>query len=234
MAKNSPPLKGSFSGQMGKVNNAQNAGSALVVDLSFLAAILCLWGGRKTSCHFWERKVKEKMRSSYVEPDVFRLLLTALMPENRLALEVSLATGLRIGDVLSLKTKDLQRERFTIKEQKTGKSRRVYLPVVLRSACRTIAGRYFVFENRLTPNKPRTRQAVYKDLKRVARLYRLNGRKLAGQISPHTARKVYAVGEYHRTGSLEKVQHLLNHSSEAVTMLYALADELEDRSKGRK
>lgn len=186
------------------------------------------------SYHFVERRVKEKMRSSYVEPDVFRLLLTALMPENRLALEVSLATGLRIGDVLSLKTKDLQRERFTVKEQKTGKARRVYLPVRLRAACCTIAGRYFVFENRLTPTKPRTRQAVYKDLKRVAQLYRLNGRKLTGQISPHSARKVYAVGEYQRTGSMEKVRRLLNHSNEAVTMLYALADELEGRKKHQK
>ena len=73
------------------------------------------------------------MRTGYVEPDVFKLLLTALMPANRLALTVSMTTGLRIGDVLHLKTYDILRtSRPTITERKTGKHRRVYFPRALR------------------------------------------------------------------------------------------------------
>ena len=91
------------------------------------------------------------------------------------------------------------------------------------------AGRYYVFEGRTDPLKHRTRSAVYKDLKRVAKLYRLNGEKLRVNIAPHSARKIYAVEAYKASGDLEKVREKLNHSDSTVTMLYALADELTKR-----
>lgn len=172
-------------------------------------------------------------RSAYLPNDKFELLLTAMLPTNRLAIEVSLATGLRIGDVLNLRSTSLRQQRFTVKEQKTGKARRVYLPKELRAACLAQAGRFYVFEGRCDQLKPRTRQAVYKDLKRVSKLYRLDGKKLRSQISPHSARKIYAVNEFHRSGSLQKVQELLNHSNEAVTVLYAMADCLPDSTLSR-
>lgn len=172
----------------------------------------------------------ENVRTDYISPEVFRLLLTALMPPNRLALELSLATGLRISDCLALRTDVLRRtQRPTITERKTHKRRRVYVPTALREALLRQAGRYFVFEGRLDERRARTRAAVYKDLKRVARLYRLNGKLINLNIAPHSARKIYAVQDYHAHGSLERVQRLLNHSDEAVTMLYALADQLNAR-----
>lgn len=172
------------------------------------------------------------VRTGYVEPDTFRLLLTALMPANRLALEVSMVTGLRIADVLHLKTVDLVRTaRPTITERKTGKRRRVYFPRALRDALLQQAGRFYVFEGRYDERRPRTRQAVFKDLKRVAKLYRIDGEKIRANIAPHTARKIYAVQDYRAHGSLERVRRLLNHSSEAVTALYALADQLERKRR---
>ena len=75
---------------------------------------------------------------------------------------------------------------------------------------------------------------MYKDLRRVATLYRVDGKKLIEHISPHSARKVYAVEAYQKTRSLRKVQELLNHEDEAVTMLYALADVLTARNHGAK
>ena len=44
------------------------------------------------------------MRSEWVEDDTMRLILAAMMPANALAVECSLYTGLRIDDVLALKT----------------------------------------------------------------------------------------------------------------------------------
>lgn len=174
----------------------------------------------------------KNVRTGYVEPDIFRLLLTALMPANRLALEVSLITGLRIADVLHLKTADLVRTaRPTITERKTGKHRRVYFPRALRDALLRQAGRYYIFEGRFEETRPRTRQAVFKDLKRVARLYRIDGEKIRANIAPHTARKIYAVQDYRAHGSLERVRRLLNHGDEAVTALYALADQLERKRR---
>lgn len=165
------------------------------------------------------------MRADYLEPDALHLLLTALMPANRLAMETSMITGLRIGDVLALRTSQLC-QRMTITEAKTHKRRRVYIPSELLDALLRQVGRYYVFAGRLDERQHRSRQAVFKDLRRVAALYRIDGRRIAEHISPHTARKVYAVQAYKAKGSLAKVRALLQHSDEAVTYLYAMADAL--------
>lgn len=171
------------------------------------------------------------MRSDYAPRDSFEHILAALMPPNRLAIETSLATGLRIDDVLSLKTDALLRDRFTVKEHKTGKRRRVRLPQSLRDALFRQAGRFFVFEHRLDQRRHRTRQAVWKDLHRACELFRIKHLTL----SPHSARKIFAVSVYQNSASLKRVQMLLQHEDEAVTMLYAMADVLTARqTKGKK
>lgn len=185
-----------------------------LVEFTFLA----LWNG------------VDFIRADYIKGDNFAHILSALMPPNRLALIVSLTTGLRIDDVLSLKTEDVKKERFTIKEMKTGKRRRIRLQKSLRDRLLQQSGRIYVFEHRLDYKKHRTRQAVNKDLKRACELFRVKG----VHVSPHSARKIYAVEEYKRTCSLKKVQELLNHSDEAVTILYAMADELTAKEQKRQ
>lgn len=170
------------------------------------------------------------IRADYCDEAVLDTILVALMPPNRLAIITSLTTGLRIGDVLALRTEVLKKERFTIKEEKTGKSRRVRLGTELREQLFAQAGRFYVFEHRTDPMKHRTRQAVNKDLKRACDLFRVKG----VSISPHTARKIYSVQQYKRTGSIERVRELLNHSSEAVTQIYAMADEVTQRNSQRR
>ena len=58
---------------------------------------------------------------------------------------------------------------------------------------------------------------------------RIDGRKLSENVGPHSARKIFAVDLYHRTGDLEVVRKALNHSDQCVTLLYAMADELTTR-----
>jgi integrase len=171
----------------------------------------------------------KKLRADYIHAEEMEHILAALMPPNRLALRVSMATGLRIGDVLSMMRVRLS-PRMTVREEKTGKSRRVYIPAALLEEMQAHAGRYWVFEHRTDPRKHRTRQAVYKDLRRAASLFRL---PCALHLSPHSARKIYAVEQYHKDGNLKRVQQLLNHDSEAVTMLYAMADQLTARRLGK-
>lgn len=171
------------------------------------------------------------LRADYIQQDSFEHILSALMPENRLALIVSLTTGLRIDDVLSLRRKDIVKQRFTIHEMKTGKARKVSLSKELQADLLYICGRFYVFEHRFDVKKHRTRQAVYKDLKRACKLFRISE---CVNISPHSARKIYSVGVYKRTAKIETVKQLLNHSNEAITMLYAMADELtEKHSRGK-
>lgn len=159
-----------------------------------------------------------KVRSDYYFKHELVHILAVLMPENRLACEVSLATGLRIGDVLRLRTIQLK-NRFSVIEEKTGKRKSIYLNDSLLNRLLSIAGKIYVFEGRTDCRKHRTRQAVYKDIRRVRDLMRLKV-----NLSPHTMRKTYAVEMYHKYKTSKKVMELLNHSSEAVTMLYLLSE----------
>lgn len=156
------------------------------------------------------------------------MILAALTPENRLVMRVCLHTGLRVGDVLNLKTSQLA-PHFWITEQKTGKRRQVGLPEPLLSDLRKAAGKKWVFPGR-DGRKPRTRQAVWKDVKRAAAAFRL-----PQNVGVHSARKVYAVELMQKYGDIERVRHALNHSSESVTIIYALADmQLAAKNRKRK
>lgn len=168
-------------------------------------------------------------RSSYVEPTALGLVLAALQPPNRLVMELMLATGLRVGDALSLTTAQVRRQRFTVKEQKTGKTRRIYIPSDLQLRILGQAGRLYAFEGRTDWRQHRTRQAVWKDVTRVAAFFQRSGAVPKGTVSPHSARKVYAVDEYRRTGDLDAVRQKLNHDPAhmATTLLYVLSDKLD-------
>ena len=157
-------------------------------------------------------------------------VLRVLMPENRLAVRVSLHTGLRISDVLSLKPEQLKSQ-FWIIEQKTGKKKRVNLPGPLLDDLKRNAGKYWVFPGRNDPKKHRTRQAVWHDIKRAAAAFRL-----PQNVGTHSARKVYAVQLMDKYGDLERVRRALNHAKKypSTTKIYALADaELEKKYKRR-
>lgn len=152
-----------------------------------------------------------------------------LTPINRLVMELCIVTGLRVGDVLAIRTAKLGR-RMTIREAKTDKSRRVSIPPGLLQELERQAGAVWVFPGARDPvGRHRTRQAVWKDLKRAAKAARI-----PANVGPHSARKVYAVELYRRRG-LKAAQAALNHDDATVTLLYALADELRQRGPaGRK
>lgn len=164
------------------------------------------------------------MRSEWIPKGEMEHILAALKPENRLACEISLYTGLRINDVLSLTIEKVRKQRFTIREEKTGKTRTVRLSKELCDRAIACSGAHYVFEHRLNGRTHRTRQAVYKDLKRVVSAFGVKA-----QVSPHSLRKIYAVDEFQSHGDLARVKKLLNHSSEAVTILYAAANVLRKR-----
>lgn len=166
-------------------------------------------------------------RSDYCDSNFFLVVLGALTRENRLAVLVSMHTGLRISDVLALRTEDIKKQRFSVVEQKTGKRRKIRLSDRLLDDLLRISGKIYVFENRCDYRKHRTRQAVYKDLKRASNLLRVS---TTITISPHTARKIYAVEAYKMKPNMKHIKELLNHDSEAVTMIYAMADQLTERS----
>lgn len=156
------------------------------------------------------------------------MVLSALTDTNRLIMRTCLQTGLRLGDVLALKPDRLKRN-FWVTEQKTGKARQVGLPEPLLSDLRRAAGDQWAFPGR-DPRKHQTRHAVWKDVKRAAEAFRLKQ-----NVGPHSARKVYAVELLRKYGDIERVRRALNHSSDSVTLIYAMADQqLEAKYKRRR
>ena len=113
------------------------------------------------------------MRSRWVESDKMKLILALLTPPNQLAIELSLRYGMRIGDILNLRTEEVQRGAFSYREEKTGKRRRITLNSVIQRELLSQAGKLYVFEGRTDWRKHRTRQAVYKDIRRAAVALRL-------------------------------------------------------------
>lgn len=166
------------------------------------------------------------MRTEYMIEKEVEQVLGLLTYENRLVMRVLLHTGIRIGDALQLRPEQLK-PNFWITEQKTGKRRQIGLPEPLLEDLKASAGAVWVFPG-ADPRKHRTRQAVWKDVKRAAAACRLTA-----NAAPHSARKVYAVELLRKYGDIEKVRRALNHGGLEVTLIYAMADK-RLTGKGRR
>lgn len=161
------------------------------------------------------------MRSDYVKSSALRILINSMRLENGIAMRVALETGLRIGDILKLRPCDLNGCKLAYVAAKTGKKGVKTISKSLAGDLRRIQGREWIFEGR-TGSKTghRTRQSVYTDLKKCCKLL-----GVSGQISPHSARKSYAVDDFQKHG-LSHVKKELQHNNEGVTLMYALSDKL--------
>ena len=127
------------------------------------------------------------------------------------------STGLRLGDVLSMKLSQIHTSekgyRLKIKEKKTGKERDVPMPSELYA---------YLTEYALSNGRKRdetifnlTPRAVTKYIKKVVDYLGMEN------VSSHSWRKMYALNVYKKTGNdIVAVQQALLHSSLAVTQRY--------------
>ena len=173
------------------------------------------------------------------------LIIGLMYEENALAMQVAFETGLRISDVLSLRTKQIKQKTFTVTEQKTGKKRKIKLSDALKSSLTKISGEVWVFPHRTDKTKHRTRQAVWKDIKRVERiLYEQGylqstdtGRHSKNDKRPvlgtHSGRKTFARRYYDDTQDFDGLRQRLNHQRDEITVVY-LMSSLIDIKPGRK
>lgn len=163
------------------------------------------------------------MTTEYLYSKEVDHVLAALMPQNALIMRVSLHTGMRLSDVLELRPDQLKPCGWYT-EKKTGKRRRYGLPAGLLEEIKAQAGLEWAFPGRSPRGGHKTRQAVWKDVKRAQRAFRL-----PQNIGPHSMRKVYAVDLLQKYGNIERVRRALNHGSTSVTAIYAMADQLLER-----
>lgn len=163
------------------------------------------------------------MRSDYIKPENYNRLFVFMSYENVLAMRVSLETGLRIGDVLKVRSDELVGRTIHFTADKTGKAGKAVVSQDLANRLKRIAGNTYVFEARGNPEKHRSRQAVWKDVKKAAAILRVAGAISSENFSPHSARKTFAVTDAERYG-LNHTQKQLQHRDKSTTRAYAFSD----------
>ncbi len=167
------------------------------------------------------------MKSRFLDDREITALRRAAADE-WLPFEVALRTGLRIGDVLKIRTADLARDGVRYTAEKTGKRGFAALPPETLRALRKNARGGWCFPSPRKAGRHLTRQAAWQRMKRAAAAAGID----AQGVSPHAFRKSFAVERMH-AGGLQAVQAALQHDHAGVTEIYALADWLtgENASK---
>ena len=160
-----------------------------------------------------------KVKAEYLRADLYETIFHEMNDANADACRVALATGLRIGDVLSLKTCDINGDKIAFYAQKTRKNGEISANSATIALLRkhTIAHNPYCFPGTKIGTH-RTRQAVWADMRKACKLLGVDL-----HVSPHSCRKTYAVDLFHKQG-IEAVKEKLQHDNVSTTLLYAFAD----------
>jgi len=156
-------------------------------------------------------------------------------PRDYLLFTLGVNSALRVGDLLRLKVEDVTdgklkvREFLTLREQKTGKDKRVKLNEAV-----TEAVDYFIAEAKpkrsdLLFASPRTGKALSRvQVWRLLNKWALDA-GITDRIGAHSMRKSWGYQARKQGVPLELIQAKLGHSSPAVTRRYIgiTADEIE-------
>ena len=136
---------------------------------------------------------------------------------NRLLFCLGINTGLRVSDILGLRVADVRNNDFVwIKEQKTGKQRKVRISAVRDDINAYIQGMKddeYLFASRKGDGHI-TRVQAYRILNAAAAECGLD------EIGTHTMRKTFGYWHYKQYRDVALLQKLFNHSSPSITLRY--------------
>ena len=171
------------------------------------------------------------MKSRHLNSSEIAILSAVCRSKEWLPLEVASVTGLRIGDVLKIKKKDLNYDDMCIDytAEKTGKQGKAYISRSLMGRLQRNAGKgaeAYVFPSPTRKGKHLTRQTAWYRIKRACHRAGIS----PDGVSPHSLRKVFAVEIYKKYGIAE-VKRQLQHSTIDVTEIYALSDFLSGENE---
>ena len=141
-------------------------------------------------------------------------------------------TGLRIVDILKLRTKDVKNKEYLhLVEQKTSKEKVIFINPILKKEikkyCENKGSEQYLFESR-ERGKPITRQRVWQILKRESKNLGLDN------VGCHTLRKTFGYFQYKMDGELAYLQDLFDHSSQKITLRYIGVSQEERDKKMRR
>ena len=175
------------------------------------------------------------MKTNEITPDIVAKLRANLNEMKQLIFDFGMASGLRISDIISITRDMLDIEKPTIREKKTGKPRRIYIPKKIRKELIKYHEAYG-FNNYIFSSESKSghvsRQAVFKAFKKAAERAGIKGMNIA----PHSMRKSYACKLFDKGKDLDYIQDKLNHSHEGDTVIYVKGslDKLMKMRRKRK
>ncbi|WP_200411452.1 tyrosine-type recombinase/integrase [Virgibacillus salexigens] len=136
-------------------------------------------------------------------------------------------SGLRVGDMLNLKVKDVKEKKIvTIQEGKTKKKRKIYITNIydeIQSYVKIVQSEW-LFPSR-KGDKPISTTQAYRQLNKAGEMV-----DIPEGIGTHTMRKTFGYHFYKQYRDMEKLQQILNHSDIKVTKRYIgiTEDEIND------
>lgn len=165
-------------------------------------------------------------KTSHLGWDEFNLLLNNMRGNKmRLLFAIQGYCGLRVGDVLNLKWGDIiGKDNISLNEQKTGKSRTVYinenLKKIIKEEYKEQYSDVFVFKNKYH-NTPMSVGYVNRFLKRI---FKENNIEYTGNVSSHLFRKTFGRRVMDVDNWSDKSLVLLNeiygHATISTTKIY--------------
>lgn len=187
-------------------------------------------------------KMPKKLPTVLNEDEINKLLDIDLKDNysyrNKAMLEVMYATGLRVSELINLKTYDIGLENALLRTMGKGSKERIiplgnyalealnkyineYRPTLLKKEIND----YLFLNNH---GKPMTRQGFFKIIKNLA-----NEKGIKKVISPHTLRHSFATHLLKHGADLRSIQEMLGHSDITTTQIYThISDEsLKDSFK---
>lgn len=131
---------------------------------------------------------------------------------------LGISTGLRVQDILKLKVKDLKGSHILMRENKTGKEKRLFiLPSLKKELNRYLTGRdesHYVIKSRVGLNRPITRSMAHKILQQVAKEFNIK------ELGTHSMRKSFGYHFYQQTKDVALLQQIFNHKDQTTTLRY--------------
>jgi len=150
--------------------------------------------------------------------------------KNYLMFVIGINTGLRIGDILELKVKDLRdKTHIKIIEQKTDKIKRFLINSSLKNEIdnfiKGMDEEEYLFQSRKGKNKPISRVQAYRILNSAGAKVGLK------EIGTHTLRKTFGYWHYKQNKDVALLQQIFNHSAPSVTLRYiGINEDVKDNS----
>jgi len=159
-------------------------------------------------------------------------------PRDYLIFVFGINSGLRIGDILSLKLEDVKdsqgnlKDYLDIKEQKTGKTRKVFFNKQIKEALNYYLKKSGIFNldqylftnEKSKKNKPITRIRAYQLINKWCKDVGLDCK-----VGGHTLRKTFGYHMRMQGVSIERISNLLNHRNIQVTFRYIGINDDENK-----